>query len=471
MAQPGFKRKLSAILSADVRGYSRLMSQDEVGTIQTLNTHREVISNSVQQFQGRVVDSPGDNILAEFSSVSHALNCAVLIQKDLAERNTDVPSARKMEWRIGINLGEVLEEEGRIYGDGVNIAARIESLAQAGGICISGTVYDQVKNKLGLEYDSLGEQTVKNIPEPVRVYKVLFHPGTAAPEKAASQPAKTELSQSEKPAIAVLPFDNMSNDPEQEYFSDGMTEEIITRLSKFAGFSVIARNSTFFYKGKQIKIRQVAEELNARYVVEGSVRKAGNMVRITVQLIDATTENHLWAETYDREFSDIFTVQDEIAQQIVSALGGAGGGIHLAEQARVRRIPTDNLTAYDCYMRGYGYVLKTTKEDFAKAQEMFERAIELDPEFALAYMGLGMKYYLEHFFSDAGPQALERSLEFLKNRIISPEMYPLNWNLSVFNSLATTMFKPKSSKKVSAIPAPVKSEHPLIFIYVYLNDL
>jgi TolB-like protein/class 3 adenylate cyclase len=333
------KRKLSGILSADAVGYSRLMSQDERGTIRTLSAYKEAMSMLIQEYKGRVVDSPGDNLLAEFGSVVDAVNCAVEVQRELAERNADLPPARQMEFRIGINLGDVVEEEGRIYGDGVNIAARVEGLAEGGGICISGSVYDQVKNKLGLEYEYLGEQTVKNIPEPVRVYRVLSFPGAAAhrvvkaksavgrtwrnvvmaiatifivgaavavwhfhfrpPPMEVASVQKMAFSLPDKPSIAVLPFDNLSDDPKQEYFVDGMTDDLITDLSKISGLFVIARNSTFTYKGKPVRIRQVAEELGVRYVLEGSVRKADAKVRINAQLIDATTGNHLWAERYD----------------------------------------------------------------------------------------------------------------------------------------------------------------------------
>jgi len=321
MTEEGIKRKLTAILSADVEEYSRLMSQDEVGTIRTLTTYREAMTTLIQQYKGRVVDAPGDNLLAEFASVMEAVNCAVEIQRELAERNAEIPSTRKMEFRIGINLGDVVEEEGRIYGDGVNIAARIESLAEAGGICISGTVYDHVKNKLGFEYEYLGEQEVKNIPETVRVYRVLSFPGAAAHRvvkakgamkrkwrnialaigvvlvlavgavliwnfylrptstpvevthktqpKEVSSKAIPGLSLPEKPSIAVLPLKNISDDPKQEFFVDGMTDDLITDLSKIAGLFVIASNSVFQYKGKPVDVNKISRELGVRYVLEG----------------------------------------------------------------------------------------------------------------------------------------------------------------------------------------------------------
>jgi len=336
MTAQGLKRKLSGILSADVEGYSRLMRDDEESTIRTLTTYRAAIIKLIQQYRGRVVDTPGDNILADFTSVVDAVNCAVEVQRELAERNAELPENRRMEFRIGVNLGDVVEEGERIYGDGVNIAARVEGLAEGGGICISGTVYDAVETKIGLEYEYLGEQEVKNIPKPVRVYRVLSFPGAAAhrvikAKKAvgktwrnvvvaivavlvvgaavavwhfyfrppAMEPASIEkmvFPLPDKPSIAVLPFVNMSGDPEQEYFSDSLTEEIITGLSKVPHLFVIARNSTFTYKGKPVKIHQVAEELGVRYVLEGSFRKAEARLRVTAQLIDATTGHHLWAE-------------------------------------------------------------------------------------------------------------------------------------------------------------------------------
>jgi len=387
MESDDIKRKLAAILSADVKEYSRLMSQDEVSTIHTLTTYKEAMSALIQKYRGRVVDAPGDNLLAEFSSVVDAVKCAVQIQQDLAERNAELLPERKMEFRIGINLGDVVEEEERIYGDGVNIAARIEGLAKGGGICISGNVYDQVKNKLNLEYESMGEHRVKNITEPVRVYRVEI----AAKAVESEMRKGTELPQ--KPSIAVLPFLNMSGDPEQEYFSDGMTEDLITDLSKISGLFVIARNSTFTYKGKPVKVDAVGRELGVRYVLEGSVRKAGNRVRITAQLIDAHNEGHLWAERYDRDLEDIFALQDEVTQKIVTALAVK---LREDEQHRLLYKDTDNLEAYDYVLRGWEYCNRTlNQETNALARQMFEKAIELDNAYALAYSGLGRCDWLE----------------------------------------------------------------------------
>ena len=291
MAEEKFRRKLTAILSADVAGYSRLMAEDESATVKTLETYREVMSTLIMQHRGRVIDSPGDNLLAEFTSVVDAVQCAVAVQKEFQARNTELPENRRMEFRIGINLGDVIEEGDRIYGDGVNIAARLEGLAAPGGICISKTAFDQIESKLPLGYEYLGEQTVKNIAKPVGAYHVLMEPRVTVAGK-----EKRALQLPKEPSIAVLPFANISGDPEQEYFSDGLTEEIITALSKVYNMFVIARNSTFAYKGKPVKVQQVGEELGVRYVLEGSVRKAGDRVRITAQLVDAATGGHLWSE-------------------------------------------------------------------------------------------------------------------------------------------------------------------------------
>ena len=407
------ERKLAAILSTDVKGYSRLMGDDEEATIRTLTTYREIISSHVRQHRGRVVDSPGDNLLAEFASAVDAVRSAAEIQHALKENNVDLPDHRKMEFRIGINVGDVVVEGERIYGDGVNIAARLEALAEGGGICISGTVYDQVENKLDklyLGYTDLGQQSVKNIARPVRVYRVELDP-EAAPlaVPAMEEPSLPEESPApslpDKPSIAVLPFVNLSQDPEQEYFSDGMTEDLITDLSKLAGLFVISRNSVFVYKGKAIKPEDVSRELGVRYVLEGSVRKAGNRVRITAQLIDATSDYHLWAERYDRELKDIFELQDEATQKIVSALAVK---LTEGEQQRLSHPPTENIEAYDCYLRGLEYYFRRTQDTNLQARAMFEQAVNLDPQFASAHAYLGRTYLSElvnQWTTD--PQALE----------------------------------------------------------------
>jgi adenylate cyclase len=377
MTHKGFKRKLTAILSADVAGYSRLMDDDDEATIRTLTDYRTVISDLIKQYRGRVVDAPGDNILAEFVSVVDAANCAVELQKELAERNSRLQEKRRMQFRIGVNLGDVVEEEGRIYGDGVNIAARIESLSEAGGICISRNVFEQIKNKLKLGYEYLGEHTVKNIPEPVQAYRILMESKMAEPDKGEG------LEVPDKPSIAVLPFDNISGDPDQEYFSDGITEEIITALSKVPKMFVIARNSTFTYKGKPVKVQQVGEELGVQYVLEGSVRKAGNRVRITAQLVETLTGHHLWAERYDRDLKDIFALQDEITFKILTALQVT---ITEGERARVWATRTDNLDAFLKYLQARPFAGLFTKEGNVVARQLALEAIDLDEKYSDPYV-------------------------------------------------------------------------------------
>ncbi len=427
MTEERDKRKLSAVLSADVKGYSRLMGEDESGTVRTLKEYREIMAKHIQRYRGRVVDSPGDNLLAEFASVVDAVEGAVEIQKQLKLRNDELPEARRMEFRVGVNLGDVVEDGESIYGDGVNIAARVESLADGGGICISGTSYDQIGKKLPFGYEYLGEQSVKNIEKPVRVYRVLIEPEDAGKvigekrflgrisrrsaiaaiiilivvagglaswnfylrQSKRVEPASLEklaFPLPDKPSIAVLPFDNMSADPEQDYFSDGITEEIITALSKIQKLFVIARNSTFTYKGKPVKVQQVSEELGVRYIVEGSVRKAEDQVRITAQLVDALTGHHLWAERYDRNIKDIFAVQDEITKKIITELQVK---LTEGEQARFYAKGTNNLEAYLKVMEANRLSYHLTKDGILKAQQLAKEAIALDPNYAFAYKILG----------------------------------------------------------------------------------
>lgn len=432
MAEKGFKRKLTAILSADAVGYSRLMGEDEEATIRTLTEYREAITAQVKQHKGRVVDSPGDNVLAEFSSVVDAVRCAVETQKQITERNATLSEKRRMLFRIGVNLGDIVEEGNRIYGDGVNIAARLEGLAEGGGICISGTAFDQVKGKLDVGYKYLGEHNVKNIKEPVRVYRMLLEPDAAGKiigEKKSRlrqwkgaavavatmlillagaltiwnfylRPSTVELTSKEKaatslpekPSIAVLPFENLSGDADQEYLADGITENIITALSKIPEMLVISRSSVFTYKGKPIKVQQVGQDLEVRFVLEGSIRKADNRVRITGQLIDAATGHHLWAEQYDRDLEDLFAVQDEITMHIASALQ-----VELTdgEQAQLRHRSTNNLEAWAYAVKGYSLYESITKDDNAMAQRLFEKAIELDSEYAWAWTCLGFTYFID----------------------------------------------------------------------------
>jgi adenylate cyclase len=399
------RRKLAAILSADVKSYSRLMSQDEETTVKTLKQHRLTISRLVSEHRGRVVDSPGDNILAEFGSVVDAVKCAVKVQETLKDKNAEMPENRRMEFRIGVNLGDVIEEEQRIYGDGVNIAARIESLAEAGGICISGTAFDHVESKLGLEFEYLGEKSVKNIRKPVRVYRV-------KPEcEVTGAEISPIVSLPDKPSIAVLPFVNMSDDPKQEYFSDGITEEIITWLSKIPRLFVTARNSAFTFKGKPVRVREVGQQLGVRYIMEGSVRKSGDRVRVTAQLIDVNTEQHLWADRYDRELKDVFAIQDEIAMNIMVALQ-----VQFTEgdQAGLRAKGTYNLEAYLKLLQAREYFYQMSKEGNILSRQKALEAVALAPDYASAYAGVSWTYLLETWlgWSDFPRESIALAMEY-----------------------------------------------------------
>jgi adenylate cyclase len=399
------------------------MGEDEVLTVETLKRYREIISMLVLQYSGRVVDSPGDNILAEFSSVVDAVECAVKIQEDLKEKNASLPDNRRMEFRIGVNLGDVIEEGERIYGDGVNIAARLESLADGGGICISGMAYDQVENKLRLVFEYLGEQTVKNISKPVRVHRVKM--GSAV---TTGVQMGDEVQIPDKPSIAVLPFVNMSGDPEQEYFSDGMSEEIITGLSKIPEMHVIARNSSFVYKEKPVKAQQVGKELGVRYVLEGSVRKAGNRIRVTAQLIDTVTGYHLWAERYDRELNDIFALQDEISMKILTCLQ-----VELTdgEQALIGQGSTSNLEAWGYAVRSSGVLESGTKEGIMKARALLDQAVALDSQYVNAWVGLALTHWFEARFgwSDSPTESIKQT-SIIAEKVLSldatnPEVHAL----------------------------------------------
>ena len=379
-------RKLRAILSADVKGYSILMADDEVHTIQTLKAYREIMSDLIQQHSGRVIDNPGDNLLAEFSSAVDAVDCAVNIQNRLKKENAKFVEDKRLEFRIGVNIGDVVHDSDRIYGEGVNIAARIEGLAESAGICISRNTYDHVKNKLDLNFKYLGEYEVKNIKEPVRVYKVLMD--TESPKPLVEE----QLELPDKPSIAILPFDNMNKDPEQEYFSDGLTEQIINGLCKVSNLFVIGRNSSFAYKGKSIRTKQIAQELGVRYILEGSVQKAGDRVRITAQLIDATTDYHMWSERYDRDLSDIFDLQDEITMKLIDAMH-----INLTsgEQARLWGGGTTNIQAYDRCMRGTEYFFRMNEKDNKQAQQFYKKAINIDKAYVLPYVMLGFTHIFD----------------------------------------------------------------------------
>jgi adenylate cyclase len=431
MAPENIKRKLAAILSADVQGYSRLMGEDEEGTIHTLRIYLKAITDFIQKHQGRVVGTAGDSVLAEFASVVDAVRCAVEIQEELKDRNKEFPEGRRMEFRIGVNLGDVVEEGDTILGDGVNIAARVQGLAESGGICISGSAYDQIENKIPLRYDYLGEHAVKNIAKPVRVYQALIVPeGSFSQVVEEKKPARKPLSRAvlvgialvviagavslyqfafrpsapkievaskekmafplpEQPSIAVLPFVNLSGDPKQEFFSDGITEDIITALSKIPRLIVIARNSMFTYKGKPVKVKQVSEELGVRYVLEGSVQKSGDRVRITAQLIDALNGHHLWAERYERDLKDIFALQDEVTTKILTAM-------------RVKLVHGEEASTYvkyfkgkkglDCYLmflEGVNKFQLLSIDSNNAARRIAEEAIERCPDNPMIYLLLG----------------------------------------------------------------------------------
>ncbi len=376
------ERRLSAIMAADVVGYSRLMGANEVGTLTALNHRRsEVIEPRITKSNGRIVKLTGDGILAEFPSVVDAVECALAVQREMKSRNVEIPEDRRIELRIGIHLGDVIVEDGDIFGDGVNIAARIESVGRPGGVAVSAAVRDNVGNRLDVGFEDMGEHQLKNIALPVRVYNV----GAPQPvtEKGAAAPAAVE--EDTKPSIAVLPFNNMSGDPEQEYFSDGITEDIITDLSKISGLFVVGRNTSFAYKGKTIQLQQVAGEMGVKFILEGSVRKVGERVRVTGQLIDGATGGHVWADRYDRELTDIFAIQDEITKTIVSQLE-----IRLlpSEKKAIDQVPTQNVEAYTYFLRGRQFYHYHTKRFLQLARQMFARAVVLDPGFARAYAGI-----------------------------------------------------------------------------------
>ena len=388
MNRPAVERRLAAILAADMVGYSRLMEADETGTLARLKTHRlELIDPALAKNRGRLIKTAGDGMLVEFASVADAVACAVEIQRRMARRNADVPAARQIQFRIGINLGDVIREDGDIFGDGVNVAARLQELAEPGGICVSGAIRDQVGDRLGVAFDDLGTQSVKNLARSIRVFRVRLEENATAASPAPGKPARPAISAApDKPSIAVLPFVNMSGDPEQEFFADGLTEDIITALSRFRDLFVISRNSAFVHKGKAVKVQEVAREFGVQYVVEGSVRKAGNRVRITVQLIDGEADRHIWAERYDRDLEDIFAIQDEVTAAIVATLPGR---VEAASHDRARGKPTDNMAAYECVLAGKVLHHRSTPHDNAEAQRVLERAVALDPKYAHAHAWLG----------------------------------------------------------------------------------
>jgi len=379
MEPRGGERRLAAILAADMVGYSRLMEADETGTLARLRTHRlELIDPVIAKNKGRIIKTTGDGMLVEFQSVADAVECAAEIQRRMARRNTDVSPARWIQFRIGINLGDVIVEDGDIFGDGVNVAARLQEVAAPNGICVSAAVRDQVGDRLDVAFEDLGEQNVKNIVRPIRIFRVLLDKQS----RPRSEGAVDEPSAAMKPSLVVLPFVNMSGDSEQEFFVDGLTEDIITELSRFRDLLVISRNSAFVHKGRAIKVQDIAREFGVHYVVEGSVRKAGDRVRVTVQLIDAETDRHIWAERYDRKIEDIFAIQDEVTSAIVGTLPGR---IEAAGHDRAKRKPPQSMAAYEYVLTGKILHHRSTPEDNAEAQRMLDRAIALDPKYAHAH--------------------------------------------------------------------------------------
>ena len=389
MAEQRVQRRLSAILVADVVGYSRLMRADEAGTLAQLKTLRkEVFDPRTNEHNGRIVKTTGDGVLVEFGSAVDATECAIKVQRALSRRNEDVPLDHRVELRIGINLGDIVVDGEDIFGDGVNVASRLEGLCDAGEVYVSAVVHDQVEGKIRATFEDLGEHSVKNIDKTIRVYRVTSEFG---PVKQAPSATGTDRV-IERPAVAVLPFTNMSGDPEQEYFSDGLTEEIITALAHWRSFPVIARNSTFTYKNKSVDIKQAARELDARYLLEGSVRKGGQRIRITAQLIDGVSGHHIWAERYDRELDDIFEVQDEITQRITAIVAPE---LVKAEVKRSIAKRPEDLDAWDCCLRGMALLRVRTPESTAKARELFQNAIEIQPDYSDAHTGLSSSYHID----------------------------------------------------------------------------
>jgi adenylate cyclase len=457
MSTQEYKRKLTTILSADVVGYSRLMGDDESATVKTLEHYKAIMSDLIRQHRGRVVDSPGDNLLAEFTSVVDAVQCAVATQKEFQAQNADLPEHRRMQFRIGINLGDVIEEDGRIYGDGVNIAARLESLADPGGVCISKTAFDQIETKLPLGYQYIGEQTVKNITKPVKSYKVVMEPrvtGVDRKELAKGAPIlrrKSVLSGAvavliliigagvwnfywrtpkiepaskekmafplpDKPSIAVMPFINMSEDPKQEFLCDGISDEIITALSKVPRLFVVARNSTFTYKGKPVKVKQVSEELGVHYVLEGSVQKSSDRIRINAQLINALSGDHLWADSYDRELKDIFVLQDEITMKVLTSVQDklTLGTEVLRSQKNAEKYFRGQ-QGLDCYlkiMEGNNYVEHRNIKDNNLAQRIADEVLIKCSDIPMAYILMANVHFLNYFLGLANPQeSIDKGIE------------------------------------------------------------
>jgi adenylate cyclase len=464
MSKQKLKRKLVAILAADAKNYSRLVGEDEAGTVRLLKSHLQAMGELVGKFNGRVVDIAGDNLLAEFASVMDAVQCALEIQQSLKARNEELPEIRRLSFRIGINLGDVIEEEGKLYGDGVNIAARIEQLAEGGGICISGAAYDQVRNKIPVGYEDQGEVSVKNVPDPIRVYRVL--PDVTGTSVRKPRPAwgnlvrgtllatgtgvivalfalllwRTYYSPPEVPqesiaettrglplpaetSVAVLPFENMSGDPDQEYLSNGLTDDIITSISKLPRLFVIARSSTLKYKEKPADVRQISRELGVQHIVEGSVQRSGKRLRINVQLIDGTTGNHVWAERYDREIKEFFETRDEVILDLASSLAGE---LTDGDFAKIIRRRVSSLAAWEAVQHGYAHYERWTLEDQIEVRKWYTKATELEPESVLGWMGIAWTLLKEGSLRSGpeGKEKLRQAVELAeKVRTMDPSYY------------------------------------------------
>jgi adenylate cyclase len=466
-----FKRKLTAVFSADVAGYSRLMGEDEAATVKTLESYKPIMFSLIKQHRGRLIDSPGDNLLAEFASVVDAVQCGMAIQKELQARNADLPENRKMRFRIGINLGDVIEERERIYGDGVNIAARLEALAEPGGICISKTAFDHIESKLPFGYQFLGQQTVKNIARPVGAYKVLMEPRVInADEKEDAKTMRSDkapLPLPDKPSIAVLPFVNMSDDPEQEYFSDGLSEDIITALSHSRNIFVIARNSTFIYKAKPVNVQQVSRELGVQYVLEGSVRKVGDRVRITAQLIDATKGYHLWAERYDRELRDIFAIQDEITLKILTGLQVKLGE---GEQVRLYAKGTQNVEAYLKLAQASSYFCRFDRGNNLLARQTCEEVISMEPKWDVPYSLLGWTHWADVWgnWSDSPEQSVQKAFQFAKKAISLNESFHARALLCYLYALTREHEKALEEGEKSIALAPNSADAHAFYAYAQI---
>jgi adenylate cyclase len=449
MTTDTFQRKLTAILSADVVGYSRLMGDDEESTVRTLNKYKQIFFDLIERHNGRLVDSPGDNVLAEFVSVVDAVRCGVQIQEDLKVSNDGLSTNRKMEFRIGINTGDVIQDGERIYGDGVNVAARIESLTDAGGICLSRTAYDQVKKKLNYEYEFLGEYKVKNIDEPVRVYRLKMEP---EPE---TEPVKEEKppTLSGKPSIAVLPFIDLSPEKNQEYFADGIAEELLNYLARITEIEVRGRTSSFYFKDTKEDLRTISKMLNVEYILEGSVRKAGEQVRITVQLINSRKDVHIWSKTYERTMDDIFAIQDNIAQSVANALQIT---LKLGEIGSAPGM-TRNIDAYDAYLTGRSLSLKPGRENTSQAIEQLEHAVDLDPDFAIGWNKLATTYsWAVSMIPERGEEFAEKEKEAF-SRVV--ELIPeSDLALSIAASLSGDRLETERSYKKALVLSPANYE-------------